>query len=632
MLATEVASPRPFGTGELSSHDMNIHFWNAWLSLIFLCLGASASAAESITLGGAGKPPAVVTTSRELIAAGARDRLVQRLRELTGAEPATPAAVEGAGDVAIVLGDAALAKKYGAPAPEASREESFVIAPAKADGKTLLVVSGQTDRGIKQGVYHLLRNVRIDAGGKLVLPDAPVRSSPEIKLRVSHIGGSMGPEKSKRGGERLDWNMIARWDPQRIGDYTDMLDFFGYNGIEEPPTFYDPKDQSEAMLARRKALREHLLHNGQVGIAKIDGTLLGPGLYTTNTPWTPQTKEQYTQYYRGMAQTAATFNDIVLTHWVDLGGWPHTPAHPCTIEMLEDLHNEVTDEFRRVNPNIKSILNLWNMQNRDYDRWKGYQPRGVDVLIASRKISKDTGFTQSRIYRPEEAQKILAAGHPLGIWGWYTADNEITFTMHVHTHLLKAAMNALPPDAGEKVWFYSMDNCQREFNIYSVYVAARLLWDPKSDPEAHLREISRLVYGPQLEEPIFRALKAIADVRCGTSCRSYFFAGKDGTNGVVDLEQGLRQANEAWARLKDLQIDKTYIPPIKFHRSSDVLLEELKGQMQAMAAYVQFLKDEQAGSASPTEVPASPGPFEYTERTQYLKHLAAKKSTTSPAK
>jgi hypothetical protein len=570
--------------------------------------------AGDIDLGPAGHDQIIVFDGDSPIAMSAVSRLTDYIRNLTGKAPALRRTADDAAR-AMVIGDAKLAEKFGIEPPAERRDESYSIAPATRGNANLLIISGRTDKGIKQAIYHVLKNLAIE-GDKLVLHDAPIRFSPAIKLRVSHVGGAMGQARDRETGARLpraiastpaqlDWNMIARWDAQRLGDYVDMLDFFGYNGIEEPPTFYVPTDQSAEMTQRRQAVREHLLRNGQIGVAKIDGTVLGAGTYTTNIPWTAQTSDRYEKYYRGMAETAGPYNDIVLTHWVDPGGWPSTPDHPCTIQMLQDLHMQIFAEFKRVNPKAQSFLSLWNMQNPQYKRWQGYD--GVETILSSGKIPGDVGFTQSRVYRAEEARKILAAGHPLGIWGWYLADNELTYTMHVHTHLLKSAMDALPPDAQETVSFYSMDNCQREFNIYSTYVAGQLLCEPASDPEAHLRDIARIIYGPKLHQPVFQALKAIADVRCGKQCRGYF-----NPQNELSQDDALNQATAAWNGLKDVQIDQQYIPPIRFHRAPDVLLEELKDQVHAVATYMQYLKD------GKTEVPRAAGPFETYERLEYL--------------
>jgi len=76
-------------------------------------------------------------------------------------------------------------------------------------------------------------------------------------------------------------------------------------------------------------------------------------------------------------------------------------------------------------------------------------------------------------------------------------------------------------------------------------------------------------------------------------------------NGVVTFEQGYRQAMQAYEGLKSVEIDKDYIAPIGFHRPPEVLLSELKAHSQAIAAYMQFLQDKQAGKTPPAEVPAA---------------------------
>ena len=92
----------------------------------------------------------------------------------------------------------------------------------------------------------------------------------------------------------------------------------------------------------------------------------------------------------------------------------------------------------------------------------------------------------------------------------------------------------------------------------------------------------------------------------------------EASNGIVTFEQGYRQALAADEGLADLEIDRSYLPPIRFHRPPEVLLEELKGHVHAVAAYMQFLRNKRSGNANPTEVPAAPGPFEYYERLRYL--------------
>ena len=588
-----------------------------------LLLASLACAAEGpVVLGEKNDPPAIVTTAvSDGVASLAVERLASYLEVLTGARPALTREV-GEAKRAIVCGDASIAAAWGVPAPDASSDESFSVRPVERDGRTCVVVCGRGETGIKQGVYYVLRNL-IARDGKVLLNQPSVNTSPWITRRVSHIGGYTRQAFDRETGKRLPkpaaadpqqfaWNYITTWEPQRIGDYVDLLDFFGYNGIEEPPMLYAPTEKDDGFaLERRKTIRDHVQRNGMLAVAKIDGTVFRDGAL----PYGADTKEQYDAYYRQMAEAAAPYNDFVLTHWVDAGGWKGDGEHPCTIELLQDLHMQVHREFRRVNPKIQSFLSLWYLDHPNYQRWLGY--RGVETILKSGKIPGDIGLAMSRRYRPDEATKILAAGNKLAVWGWYTADHELLYTMHVHTNSMAEYFRQMPPDAGRSLFLHVLDNCQRETNLYTVYVGARMMWDPAVDPEVYLREVSRLVYGPKLEEPVFRALKAIADVRCGKKCAGCW---SPESNGVVTFEQGLAQASEAYVGLKDIEVDRDYIPPVRFHRPAETLLAELKAHSRVVAVYMQFLADRRAGNSPPTEVPRAEGPFEFYERLRYLQN------------
>ncbi|HVT29385.1 MAG TPA: hypothetical protein VHE81_15325 [Lacipirellulaceae bacterium] len=591
-------------------------------------------------------PAEIVATAatKAPVASAAIQRLTDYIKALTGSPPRIRNTLGKTG-TAIVIGDAALADKYNVTPPDDSRDESFVISPLQRDGRTVLIVSGRTDKGIKQAINFVLRHLFRSADGKVLLDPASFRAAPFIKLRVSHIGGYTRQAFDRTTGKRLpkgvhatpeqlDWNYISRWDPRRLGDYIDMLDFFGYNGIEEPPNLYAPAENDDSTaVARRRIVREHVERNGMISIAKIDGTLAGGG--SGAVPYGADSKERYEQYYREMAESAAPYNDYVLTHWVDAGGWKSTPQHPCNLDVLQELHMQIDRQFKRVNPRIESLLSLWYLDHPMYQRWLGY--RGVETILNSGKLPREVGLAMSRTYRPEEAEKITAAGRRAAVWGWYMADHELLYTMHVHTHAMATYFHNLPPDAGDKLFAHILDNCQRETNLYTVYVGAQMMWNPKGDPESYLREAARLVYGPKLEDPVFRGLKAIADVRCGPGpCRGCWTPGRtrvmtdaakppgsndgatEASNGIVTFEQGYRQALEADEGLKKLKIDKNYVPPIRFHRPTDVLLAELKRHVHAVAAYMQFVRDKKEGKVHPTEVPSAPGPFEYYERLRYL--------------
>src|SRR2546423_5455279 len=84
--------------------------------------------------------------------------------------------------ISIVIGDSSIAKEYDAKLPDASCAESFSIAPVTRGEQTIIVLSGSTDKGMKQAIYHLLRNISLD-GDKIMLNNATIQQSPFIRLR-----------------------------------------------------------------------------------------------------------------------------------------------------------------------------------------------------------------------------------------------------------------------------------------------------------------------------------------------------------------------------------------------------------------------------------------------------------------
>jgi hypothetical protein len=604
-------------------------------------------------IGAVGESPVIITKLDTPLVRTVNERLRGYLGKLTGEAPRMVPTPSG-GRCQILLGDAAMAKEYGVACPHADAE-SFTLAPLMRDRHPFLVISGQSEQGVKRGVYYLMQNLILKRD-KLIVSDAVVESRPFFAGRGSALGGYVrqvfnlkNPNESSpeilATAEQLAWNQWTYWEPERVSEYIDMLDFFGYNLIETAAAGLMPKKRAspeeQAKVARRRdALVDSIRRNGMQHRVFFNGTLFREDDNKgERVPYGPDTHHLYEEYFRRTAEAVAPYADSVLTHWLDDGAWKSTPAHPCTIEVLQELHMQIHRAFKKVNPQIQSVLSLWALDEvgpgTDNLGWQGYE--GVDSILKSGLVPPEVGLAMSGKVRMPEARKITAAGHPASAWGWYLADNELVYTMHAHTHVLADYLHSLPEEARDLVGLHTLDNCQAETNLYSVYVGVRMLADPHGDPERYLREVARLVYGPKGEEPVFRGLKAIADVRCGKTCCGYwnpkaepgFETSRDeppgngnasvqASNGILSFDRALELATEAWAGLKGFEIDHAYTPPIRFHRPTETLLQELKGHVEAVATYMQFLKDRKTGKQRPTEVPSAQGPFEYYERMEYL--------------
>ncbi len=138
-------------------------------------------------IGAVGAPPAIITRLDTPLVGTVNERLRGYLRKLTGKAPrAVPAPSDGR--CQILLGDAALAKEYGVACPHAGAE-SFTLAPLMRDRHPYLVISGQSDQGVKRGVYYLMQNLILKRN-KLTVSNAVVESRPFFAGRGSALGGT----------------------------------------------------------------------------------------------------------------------------------------------------------------------------------------------------------------------------------------------------------------------------------------------------------------------------------------------------------------------------------------------------------------------------------------------------------
>jgi hypothetical protein len=103
-------------------------------------------------------------------------------------------------------------------------------------------------------------------------------------------------------------------------------------------------------------------------------------------------------------------------------------------------------------------------------------------------------------------------------------------------------------------------------NIFTMYAAAQLLWNPERDPDEILREIAEGIYGPHNGEPVFQALKLIEDVRTGPTWDTYWRQLPNYRLGTDDPAADLRRADEAIAAFETMTPDETFVPkfPLPF--------------------------------------------------------------------
>lgn len=106
--------------------------------------------------------------------------------------------------------------------------EGYLVSPVSLGGRQVLLVTGNTDRGVLYGAFALIRHVA--SGGQVA--NATLRSAPEVKLRVlNHWDNLDGTVERGYSGESLwDWWKLPDYRDPRYTDYARANASIGING------------------------------------------------------------------------------------------------------------------------------------------------------------------------------------------------------------------------------------------------------------------------------------------------------------------------------------------------------------------------------------------------------------------
>ena len=107
-------------------------------------------------------------------------------------------------------------------------DEGYLVRSASLGGRQVLLVTGNTDRGVLYGAFALIRHVA--SGGQVA--SATLRSAPKVKLRVlNHWDNLDGTVERGYSGESLwDWWKLPDYRDPRYTDYARANASIGING------------------------------------------------------------------------------------------------------------------------------------------------------------------------------------------------------------------------------------------------------------------------------------------------------------------------------------------------------------------------------------------------------------------
>ena len=365
------------------------------------------------------------------------------------------------------------------------------------------------------------------------------------------------------------------WPEARLRRHIEMLKAFGFNSIQVTvPTQAlwvgaDIDEWRKRQLFMLKTARELGLSTSMFvwGAAVADTSIAGSGMLesqqVSELHWhKPEDRTRLMAWYRDQAEMAP-YVDRVITHWVDPGH-----AQQGGIDTVVEMHNIILGLCRDKNRTIRGALSTWFMDGQPAWSYPGYE--GAAKLAAHPRLDKDSDAVLGLMnygadgenldcasdLKATELEGIAAAGRHAGVWGWYTADNEINPALHVRTQVLQNYFRSLPPQTSTKLAWHSLDDNFPGLNMQNLYVAGKLMQDPSQDADRLLDEFCYGFVGKNNAQVVAVALRAVEQART----RSLLYNAKveDAVAPSVEEQMNRRPLPLAWlnetAKLVDTAI------------------------------------------------------------------------------
>ena len=407
---------------------------------------------------------------------------------------------------------------------------------------------------------------------------------------------------------------IPFWTEARLRRHLEMLKAFGFNSIQVGANpcvawwvgaDYDVFRQRQLFLCRTAHELRMSVSIGVWGAAVADATKSGQQF--TELDWhTPDGRSRLEAWYRDQA-VLAQYASRVVTHWVD-PGQPQQGGLDTVIEM----HNFILDIYREKNPGIRGALSTWFMNGHAGYIYPGYQ--GPGKLAADPKLDRDTDVVIGLMnYHADgvdpdidgelmaaDLDGIAAANRQAGVWGWYTADNEINPALHVRIGVLQQYFRNLPQETRTKLAWHSIDDTFPGLNMQNLYVAGKLMQDPSLDAGALLTEFVRGFVGEVNTPAVTSALLGVEQAR--TRSLLYNVKIEDAVAPKSDAKDDRKPLPATWldetattvdaaiVELNAVKVDPDFKTAWPVTMEPAEYLAELQAHLEAIRQMLAFLK------------------------------------------
>jgi hypothetical protein len=452
----------------------------------------------------------------------------------------------------------------------AGHPEAFTIRTDRSGSNPRITLSGSTDRGLKRAVQKLILMSR-QMTDRLQFPDMNLSETPWIAEREwtvcpwvpQHVRGAfVNPFADNRMNI---WN----YGDRQFADYVAMYDAFGYSGVQLMETSYSYSvfGSPEAFQSRQRELAKNARENGQnVSLWVWAAEFSGHGWIDPGVTYEPSGKrsafddpdvrrsfEKYYNLYAGLAPCV----DRLIGHFYDPGRLTNRQDVFRYMRLLEQ-------KFKAKNPKVRMAIDSWGVSH-DYLR---------DLIANGFTDYELLEMSMPSLFKPgqresfhEEAKRL---GLKLGVWGWYTTEYESDqiVSMYVNARLLQNFYRQMREGALKihPVAYWSEMEAHHLNNIYSMYAAAQLLWNPDRDPDEILAELTDGIWGPVNGPQVLQALQLVQDVRSGPSWETYWWTLPGYRPETRPPVQDLARAETAISTLERMKTDPAFVPkfPLPF--------------------------------------------------------------------
>ena len=478
------------------------------------------------------------------------------------------------------------------PAVPEGSGEAYALVTGELGGRPVVVAAGATPLGLKRAVQRLIVHSRQEKGG-LAVPTLNEARRPWIPAREAALCPWMphfvrGIFANPHADPRQN---VFFYSDEQMARYVAMLDWLGFSGIQLMDVCYGWQclGTPEAYHDRLKTLARAARANGQqvtlwVWAAEFDGfgwrdpsNVYTPteGRSAYEDPAVRRTFEKYYDLYADMAP----YTDRLIGHFFD----------PGRLERVEDVYHYMRmleGRFRAVNPAIEMGIDAWGRGNDYLDQLVGLGLRDYLLLAGSMPNFLPA---ERRVALHEKAREL---GLRMGVWGWYTAEYETDQkpAMFVNGHVLRSVYREIR-DNGDRVHpieYWSEMDAYHVLNIFTLYQAAQLLWDPEADPDQLLREISHGIWGPGDGARMFDALKLIEEARSGESWDTYWWTMPGYRLGTADPAKDLARATEALGALKEMRGDEGFVPKFPLPLGREAIVEMMLPHLMQIRDFAEF--------------------------------------------